>query len=63
MMVLALDRCFAEPSVKAVLVDPVPTNTRAHRFYERLGFRFLEQWELDGDKCMVFQITRTEWKR
>ena len=39
MMRLALARCFADPAVTAVLVDPLASNTRAHRFYERLGYR------------------------
>ena len=33
-MRLALERCFADPEVEAVLVDPLAVNTRAHRFYE-----------------------------
>jgi RimJ/RimL family protein N-acetyltransferase len=33
MMRLALDRCFADQAVKAVLLDPLTRNTRAHRFY------------------------------
>ena len=40
MMHLALTRCFTDPLVTAVLVDPLASNTRAHRFYERLGFQF-----------------------
>jgi aminoglycoside 6'-N-acetyltransferase len=32
MMRLALARCFADPTVTAVLVDPLAENTRAHRF-------------------------------
>ena len=63
MMGLALTRCFADPLVEAVLVDPLPTNTRAHRFYERLGFRSQGRRVLDGDDCLVFRITRTDWER
>ncbi|WP_308737902.1 GNAT family N-acetyltransferase [Nostoc sp. 'Peltigera membranacea cyanobiont' N6] len=37
MMQLALNRCFADPRVTTVLIDPLASNTRAHRFYERLG--------------------------
>ena len=43
MMHLALARCFKDPAVTAILVDPLETNVRAHRFYERLGFRFVER--------------------
>jgi ribosomal protein S18 acetylase RimI-like enzyme len=42
MMRHALERCFADPAVKAVLIDPLASNTRARRFYERLGFRCIE---------------------
>jgi aminoglycoside 6'-N-acetyltransferase len=31
-MALALDRCFADSAVEAVLIDPLAANTRAHRF-------------------------------
>lgn len=63
MMEQALARCFADPSVEAVLVDPLLSNTRAHRFYQRLGFQVLGRRELGGDDCLVLQITRTQWKR
>lgn len=38
MMRLALARCFAPPAVTAVWIDPLVSNVRAHRFYERFGF-------------------------
>ena len=38
MMELAIERSFADPSVTAILVDPLEQNGPAHRFYERLGF-------------------------
>jgi aminoglycoside 6'-N-acetyltransferase len=38
MMELALERCFADERVNAVLIDPMASNTRARRFYEKLGF-------------------------
>ena len=31
---------FADPSIAAVIVDPVPHNARAIRCYEKAGFRF-----------------------
>ena len=58
MMRLALGRCFARPDVAAVLVDPLASNTRAHRFYERLGFRFLERRAFGGDECFVYRLDR-----
>jgi aminoglycoside 6'-N-acetyltransferase len=61
MMALALGRCFADPSVTAVLVDPLATNTRAHRFYERLGFRFVERRRFGADDCFVYRLERSEY--
>jgi len=60
MMRLALDRCLEVHGASAVLLDPRRDNTRAHRFYERLGFRFVEQREFDGDECDVYRLGRDE---
>jgi aminoglycoside 6'-N-acetyltransferase len=60
MIRLALERCFAEPNVTAVLVDPLAANTRAHRFFERLGFRFAERRRFGADDCMVYRLDRTK---
>lgn len=64
MMQLAINRCFSVPSVNAILIDPLATNVRAHRFYERLGFRFVEQKRLGEDEsdCFVFELKREDWK-
>lgn len=61
MMKLALDRCFAEPEVKAVLIDPLESNTKAHRFYERLGFKFVEKRRFGKDDCFVYRLDRSAW--
>ncbi len=61
MMQLALERCFIDPLVTAVLVEPFASNTRAHRFYERLGFQFLEQRWFGNDDCFVYQLKRVDW--
>jgi aminoglycoside 6'-N-acetyltransferase len=61
MMELALARCFADLSVNAVLVDPLTSNSRAHRFYERLGFKFLEHRRFGDDDCSIYQLTRADW--
>ncbi|MBW4687589.1 MAG: acetyltransferase [Komarekiella atlantica HA4396-MV6] len=62
MMQLALTRCFTDPQVRAVLVDPLASNTRAHRFYERLGFQFVEQRRFGKDDCFVYRINRADWQ-
>ena len=58
MMRLALARCFAVPAVRAVLVDPLASNVRSHRFYERLGFRFAERRRFGADDCFVYRLDR-----
>ena len=61
MMQLALARCFADPLVTAVLIDPLASNTRAHRFYERLGFQFVEFRQFGEDECFVYHLNRVDW--
>lgn len=58
MMQLALERCFADPAVEAVLIDPLASNVRAHRFYERLGFVFVEARRFGPDDCFVYRLAR-----
>lgn len=60
MMALALARCFAAPEMSAVLVDPLSSNVRAHRFYERFGFRFIERRRIGDDDCFVFRLDRAD---
>jgi aminoglycoside 6'-N-acetyltransferase len=58
MMRLAAARCFADPAVTAILVDPLAANTRAIRFYERLGFLPVERRAFGGDDCLVMRLER-----
>lgn len=61
MMELAIDRCFADSEVTAVLVDPLSANTRSHRFSERLGFRLVERCRFGEDDCHVYKLTWNDW--
>jgi len=61
-MRLALQRCFANPAVQAVLIDPLASNTAAHRFYERLGFRFVERRQFGEDDTFVYRLERADFK-
>ena len=61
-MQLALSRCFDISSVIAVLVDPLASNTSAHRFYKRLGFQFVEQRRFANDSCYVYRLNQADWK-
>src|SRR5262249_13037446 len=64
MMHLAIAHCFAWPNVAAILIDPLASNVRAHRFYERLGFRFIERRTFLGvDDCFVYRLNRADWRR
>lgn len=54
----AIQRCFLNPSVDAILIDPLKSNTKAHRFYQRLGFEFVEERMFDESLCFVFELKR-----
>ena len=58
MMEVAVERCFADPSVHTVLVDPPSSDTRAHRFFERLGFEFVVERSFGDHACRVYRLTR-----
>ncbi|BAQ65114.1 aminoglycoside N6'-acetyltransferase [Geminocystis sp. NIES-3709] len=63
MMKLALERCFSDKKVSAVLVDPLKDNTRAHRFYENLGFKFIESRYFGDDHCFVYCLERNFYQQ
>lgn len=60
MMQLAIQRCFQNPAVDGILIDPLKSNIKAHRFYERLGFEFVEERQFDGTTCFVHELKRKE---
>lgn len=62
-MRLVLARCFATAAVDAVIVDPLARNDRAHRFYERLGFRRVGPRRFGQDDCIVYRLERSDWAR
>ena len=62
MMQLAFQRCFVDEAVTAIVIDPLKSNTRAHRFYERLGFEFVEERCFDTEMCSVYQLRREVWQ-
>lgn len=57
----AITRCFSDPAVTAILIDPLASNERAHRFYERLGFEFVERRQFGADDCFVYRLERARW--
>jgi aminoglycoside 6'-N-acetyltransferase len=58
MMRAAIDRCFAPPDVDAIIIDPLESNEGACRFYERLGFTFVETRTFGTDVCRVYRLER-----
>lgn len=60
MMELAIQRCFQNPEVDGILIDPLKSNVKAHRFYKRLGFEFIEERMFDDTMCYVFELKREE---
>ena len=62
MMRLAMRRCFADPAVTAIVIDPLASNVRAHKFYRRLGFTPLGPRRFGEDDCLVHEISREVWR-
>ncbi len=62
MMNQAIIRCFSTPKVTRIVIDPLKSNTKAHRFYKRFGFEFVEERWFGKDVCSVFQLDRSNWK-
>lgn len=56
MMQFAIDRCFENPEVIELLVDPLASNTRAQKFYQRFGFQFVENRKFGEDQCVVYKL-------
>jgi aminoglycoside 6'-N-acetyltransferase len=61
MMRLALERCFADPRVTGIVIDPLASNEAAHRFYRRLGFEPIGRRHFGRDDCLVHELTRQDW--
>lgn len=62
MMTLALNAAFSDPTVHGVVIDPLNSNTEAHRFYQRLGFVPEGRRMFDEDDCLVHRLTRAGWE-
>ena len=62
MMSIAITRAFADPKVEAIVIDPLNSNTDAHRFYVRLGFRPIGRRLFEDDDCLVHRLDRADWR-
>jgi len=49
-------RCFADPQLSAILIDPLASNHAARRFYERLGFYPVGPRRFGDDDCVVYRL-------
>jgi len=58
MMRLAIERCFADQDVTAILIDPLTRNNRAQRFYARHGFIVVGPRRFGDDDCTVMRLDR-----
>jgi aminoglycoside 6'-N-acetyltransferase len=64
MMGAVIDACFADPAITAIVIDPLRSNTDAHRFYRRLGFKPLGRRLFnDEDDCLVHRLDRADWRQ
>lgn len=61
MMAQMIEACFAEPEVGAIVIDPLASNARAHRFYQRLGFEVVGRRLFGEDDCLVHRLVRARW--
>jgi aminoglycoside 6'-N-acetyltransferase len=61
MMRLALQHCFADSRVTGIIIDPLASNVRSHKFYRRLGFKPVGRRDFGGDVCLVHKLTRRDW--
>ena len=62
MMSAVINRCFAEPAIDAIVIDPLNSNTEAHRFYQRLGFKVVGRRMFGEDDCLVHRLERADWR-
>lgn len=61
MMTLAIEMCFSDSQVHAIVIDPLASNTRAHQFYQRLGFEPEGRRMFSDSDCLVHRLTRAAW--
>jgi aminoglycoside 6'-N-acetyltransferase len=61
MMQLALERCFEDERVTAIVIDPLASNERAIEFYRRVGFKAVGRRRFGDDDCLVHELTRERW--
>lgn len=63
MMNYAIEQCFADETINEIWIDPLASNTAAHRFYERTGFSFLRMEQFGEQSCKVYNLKRNDWQK
>lgn len=64
MMSFAIDYCFKNKHVNAIVIDPLINNYASHRFYQRLGFQPMLRLHFSPESdCLIFMLTRTTWQQ
>jgi aminoglycoside 6'-N-acetyltransferase len=58
MMKLATTKCFENPEVTDIVIDPLVINIRAIKFYQKLGFEFVENRYFEEGYCAVYRLER-----
>lgn len=61
MMRLAIERCFLSAEVRAIIIDPLAGNIRAHKFYQRLGFKPVGRRMFGEDDTLVHRLERADY--
>lgn len=54
----AIEHCFKDPKVHTIWIDPLESNAKAHKFYVRFGFKFVEKRRFGMDNCFVYKLDR-----
>ena len=63
MMTMAEVLCFDGTGVTAIIIDPLNSNVRVHRFYQRLGYVPTHRQIFNvEDDCLVHRLTRQQWE-
>ena len=62
MMYAMINENFVDPAVTAIVIDPLASNTRAHRFYQRLSFKPVGRRTFGDDDCLVHRLERADWE-
>jgi aminoglycoside 6'-N-acetyltransferase len=62
MMRQAIERSFLSAQVRAIIVDPLASNVRAHRFYQRLGFKPVGRRMFGQDDTLVHRLERADYR-